>query len=91
MTTILVKEGYQLNLPTELQAIAPVGTQFRVTVDPTGRIILTPEAQVRAILMETFGMWLDHQDVPADGVDYVNDIRSGRRLDQLERMIDETD
>jgi len=57
MTKILVEEGYQLSLPLELQPLAPVGSQFQVTVDEAGRIILTPEVHIRAILMETFGMW----------------------------------
>jgi hypothetical protein len=51
MTKILVEEGYQLNLPPELQSLAPVGTQFQVIVDEIGRIILTPETHIRAILM----------------------------------------
>jgi hypothetical protein len=78
MTKVLVKEGYQLSLPPELQPLAPVGTQFEITVDEAGRIILTPESKIRAILMETFGMWSDREDVPADGVEFVNDIRQGQ-------------
>lgn len=91
MTKVLVEEGYQLNLPPELQSLAPVGTQFEITVDESGRIILTPETKIRAILMETFGMWSDHADVPADGVEFVNDIRQGQRLDELGIPAVETD
>lgn len=29
--------------------------------------------------METFGMWADRTDIPSDGVEYVNEIRKGRR------------
>ena len=75
MTTVLIEEGYHLTLPAELQSFAPVGAQFHVTVDEAGRIILTPETQIRAILLETFGMWSDRADLPTDGVKYVNDIR----------------
>ncbi len=83
MTNVLVKQGYQLSLPPELQSVAPIGTQFQVTIDETGRLILTPESHIRAILMETFGMWSERDDVPADGVEFVNSIRSGQRLDVL--------
>ena len=83
MTKVLVEEGYQLSLPPELQSLAPVGTQFEVTIDEVGRIILTPESQIRTILMETFGMWSDRDDLPANGVEFMDDIRQGQRLDEL--------
>jgi hypothetical protein len=91
MTKVMVQEGYQLSLPPELQPLAPIGSQFLVTIDETGRIILTPEVDVRAILLETFGMWSARDDVPVDGVDYVDQIRQGQRLDQLGFSPDETD
>ena len=83
MTTVLITEGHQLSLPPELRQAAPVGAQFQVTVDQAGRIILTPENRVQAILQETFGMWSDRDELPADGVDYVNEIRPGYRLDEV--------
>jgi len=46
------------------------------------RVALSAE-QIRARLMETFGMWADRTDVPADGVEYVNQLRQGRRLREL--------
>ena len=62
-----------------------------MTVDDAGRIILTPETKIRAILMETFGMWSDRKDIPPDGVEFVNDIRQGQRLDELGMPAVETD
>jgi hypothetical protein len=91
MTKVLVKKGYQLSLPPELRSLAPVGTQFEITVDEAGRIILTPETEIRALLLETFGMWSDREDLPANGVDFVNDIRQGQRLDDLGISAVETD
>ncbi len=91
MTTLRIEEGYQLSLPTELQAMAPIGAQFQVTVDDVGRIILTPEKQVRAILLETFGLWSDRNDIPTDGLTYMDNVRQGRRLDQPGIDFDETD
>ncbi|MCL4303408.1 MAG: hypothetical protein KJ077_47420 [Anaerolineae bacterium] len=91
MIKVLVEEGYQLSLPPELQPLAPIGSQFEVTVDEVGRIILTPESQIRSILMETFGMWSGRDDLPTDGVEFVSDVRQGRRLDELGVTSIETD
>ncbi|MBL1138353.1 MAG: hypothetical protein HND46_23865 [Chloroflexi bacterium] len=91
MIKVLVEEGYQLSLPPELQPLAPIGSQFEVTVDEVGRIILTPESQIRSILLETFGMWSGRDDLPTDGVEFVSDVRQGRRLDELGVTPIETD
>lgn len=91
MIKVLVEEGYQLSLPPELQSLAPIGSQFEVTVDEVGRIILTPESQIRSILLETFGMWSGRDDLPTDGVKFVRDVRQGQRLDELGVTSIETD
>ena len=38
---------------------------------------LKPDA--RAALEATFGMWTDRDDLPADGVDYVTQLRHSKR------------
>ena len=91
MIKVLVEEGYHLSLPPELQSLAPVGTQFEVTIDQAGRIILTPESQIRTILLETFGMWSGRNDLPADGIEFMDNIRQGQRLDELGITTVETD
>jgi hypothetical protein len=53
------------------------------------RVALSAE-QIRARLMETFGMWADRTDLPADSIDYVDEIRRGHRLDDLGLRHDET-
>ena len=53
------------------------------------RVALSAE-QIRARLMETFGMWADRTDIPADGVEYVDNIRRGTRLDEQGLLRDET-
>lgn len=68
----------------------PVGTPVQVTVDEAGRIILTPESKIQAILLETFGMWADRDDLPKDGVAYMDEVRQGQRLNNLD-WPDETD
>ena len=68
---------------------AEVGTPVWVAMDEAGRIILTPETQIRAVLMETFGMWADRDDIPQNGVSYMDQIRQGKRLANLEHTADE--
>jgi hypothetical protein len=77
MSKVLVEDGYRIVLPAEVQSLAPVGSPILVTIDPAGRIILTPELQLQAVLQETFGMWADRDDLPADGVAYMDEIRQG--------------
>lgn len=89
MHKVLVEDGYRIVLPAEVQSLAPIGSPVLVTIDPAGRIILTPELQLQAVLQETFGMWADRNDLPADGVAYVDEIRQGQRLDRLETESDE--
>ena len=69
-------------LPVESLAEVRRFVEFvRFKVKPR-RVALSAE-QIRARLMETFGMWADRTDVPADGVEYVNQLRQGRRLREL--------
>ena len=46
--------------------------------------------QIHERLMASFGMWADRTDLPADSIDYVDDIRRGHRLDDLGLRHDET-
>jgi hypothetical protein len=46
----------------------------------------------RSALATTFGMWADREDIPDDGVQYVQNIRRGHRLNDFSGQIDdETD
>jgi bifunctional DNA-binding transcriptional regulator/antitoxin component of YhaV-PrlF toxin-antitoxin module len=83
MLRVKVESDFRITLPEPLRAPLHVGDELMVTTDPVGRIIITPEARIRTILEETAGMWADRADIPADGVEYVNEIRRGHRLDDL--------
>jgi hypothetical protein len=83
MSKTFIEKGYRLVLPPEAQALVSVGTPVQVTIDKAGRIILTPESQAQAILRETFGMWADRDDIPPDGVTYMDEARRGQRLDDF--------
>lgn len=89
MAKTLIEEGYRVTLPPEVQPLMPIGTPLQITIDKSGRIILIPEDKVQAVLLKTFGMWADRQDVPPDGLAYMDEVRAGQRLDQLELNSDE--
>jgi len=78
-----VEPDFRITIPEALRSPLKVGDELLITTDQAGRIIITPEARVRAILQRTAGMWRGRQDVPADGVEYVNNLRQGRRLHDL--------
>jgi len=86
-----IEDGYRVVLPPEVQSLVRIGASVWVTVDQAGRIILTPEGQAQAALLETFGMWADRDDIPSDGVTYMDQVRRGHRLNELGLTPDEAD
>jgi hypothetical protein len=78
-----IEDGFRLALPPDVHHLVRVGHSVVVTVDEGGRIVLTPEPKALAALLGTFGMWADRDDVPADGVAYMDEIRRGQRLNDL--------
>ena len=83
MVTIRVNSDYTVKIPSKFRAGLRAGQKVTVTLDKQGRLIITPMEHVRAILNETFGMWAGRSDIPEDGAEYVDQIRRGRRLDDL--------
>ena len=71
-------------LPAESLAEVRRFVEF-VRFKPKPRLILMSAEQIRARLMETFGMWADRTDIPADRIDCMDEIRRGHRLDELGR------
>ncbi len=78
-----IEPDFRITIPEPLRPSLGIGDEYLITTDPAGRIILTPEARIRAILQRTAGMWRGRQDIPADGVEYVNNLRQARRLREL--------
>lgn|GEM_PF-1546341 len=70
-----VESDFRITIPESLRLPLHVGDELLITTDHTGRIILIPKARIRAILQQTAGMWRGRQDLPADGVEYVNNLR----------------
>ena len=83
MVTVKISPQYTVKIPDRFRSTLHAGQEVAISVDAQGRLIITPIEQVRAILQETFGMWADRTDIPKDGVEYMDRIRRGRRLDDL--------
>ena len=86
-----IEDGYRVSIPEPLRKSLKVGDELSIDVDQAGRIVLIPESRVREALGKTAGMWRDRQDIPADGVEYVNRLRQARRLAKQQGIADESD
>lgn len=85
MASTKVSTEFKVDIPEEYRSLVSAGEEVAVSSDAAGRLIITPIERVRAQLMESFGMWVDRTDVPSDGVDYVQQIRAGDRIDEVQR------
>lgn len=86
-----ISDEHTLDIPDEFRDLFPPGQQVAITTDPQGRLVITPVEQLRARLMETFGMWRDRPDMTRDGVEYMDAVRHGERLDAIESQHYEAD
>ncbi|MEW5986172.1 MAG: hypothetical protein AB1791_06030 [Chloroflexota bacterium] len=84
-----ISPEFTLRIPDEFRWILAPNQEVAINNDAQGRLIITPMEQIRAALLETFGMWADRTDLPGDGVAYVDEVRHGFRLDEVERRLDE--
>lgn len=83
MLQTVIDHDYRVTIPETLRQSLRIGDKLLVSVDQTGRIFLVPEDRALQILADTAGMWRDRTDIPSDGVEYVNQLRQGNRLQDL--------
>lgn len=83
MNRVVIEDDFRLTVPEALRQDLQVGDELFMSVDRGGRIVLLSEKRVRAILQRTAGLWQGRSDIPDDGVEYVNQMRQGRRLRRL--------
>jgi bifunctional DNA-binding transcriptional regulator/antitoxin component of YhaV-PrlF toxin-antitoxin module len=79
----MVEKDYRVTIPNSLRSLLHVGDELLITVNKAGQILLIPASRVDEILEQTAGMWQGRTDVPSDGVEYVNQLRQGHRLEEL--------
>ena len=84
MTTIQIEANYRVTLPESLRGLLQVGDQVAVTQDTEGRIMIMSAGQIMERLQETFGLWANRPDFPTDGIAYMDQIRQGDRLDEVD-------
>jgi len=84
MVVTRITPKHTLNIPDEFRKALPVGQEVTITLDKQGRMVVTPSEKIRAALMESFGMWADRKDIPADSVKHVREVRKGYRIEKLE-------
>ncbi len=78
-----IDADYRIAIPESLRAEWHVGDEVIVTAEAGGTLKLVPKARALEILERTAGLWQGRLDVSADGVTYVNEIRTGHRLNDL--------
>jgi hypothetical protein len=89
--TTTISPDFTLRIPDQFRNLLSAGQEVSVSADAQGRLVITPIEQIRAQLLETFGLWADRTDIPTDGAAYVDEIRRGHRLNDLEHLAHETD
>jgi hypothetical protein len=89
MVVARITPEYTLKIPDEFRPMIEAGQEVAISADAQGRLVVTPIEQIRARLMETFGMWADRTDLPSEGVDYVDEIRRGQRLTNTQHRLNE--
>ena len=98
MIVARITKEYTLKIPDEFRPLIEAGQEVAtpaydagawVSADAQGRLVVTPIEQIRTRLLETFGMWAGRDDAPIDGVDYVDDIRRGDRLNETQHRLNE--
>lgn len=78
-----IEKGYRVTIPEPLRPTLHEGEELLVSMDESGRIVLIPSERALQILERTAGMWQGRTDIPADGIHYVQEQRSARRLRDL--------
>ena len=91
MVVTKISSKFTLDIPDEFRKALPAGQEVAITIDKQGRMVVTPIEKIREALVESFGMWADRSDIPADALQHVREIRKGYRLDKTRADENETD
>ena len=87
MVVAPITPEYMLKIPDEFRPMIEAGQEVAISADSQGRLVVTPIEQMRARLLETFGMWANRDGPPGEGVDYVDEIRGGQRLNEAQHRL----
>jgi bifunctional DNA-binding transcriptional regulator/antitoxin component of YhaV-PrlF toxin-antitoxin module len=90
MITTKISSEYTLSIPVPFRQFLPPGQEVVIIADPQGRVIIMPVEKVWALLLETFGMWSNQSNLTGDSITYMDEIRRGRRLNEMDLPSNET-
>ncbi len=77
MAIVTVQQDFQIVLPEKVRKTFHEGDEIVITRNADGHFVLLTPQQFQDMLNESFGIWADRTDIPADGVAFVNEIRRG--------------
>ena len=77
MAIVTVQQDFQIVLPEKARETFREGDEIVITRNADGHFVLLTPQQFQDMLNESFGIWADRTDIPADGVAFVNEIRRG--------------
>lgn len=83
MIVTKISSEFTVHIPDAYREMFSAGQEVSISADAQGRLIITPIEQIRAALMETFGMWADRTDLPTDSIAIMDDMRRGQRLEEM--------
>lgn len=84
MINVHIEPDFRIPLPESLRGLLSVGDEVAMMRDAEGRIVIVPSQEIAARLDATFGLWAGREDMPADGIAYMDGIRQGARLDAID-------
>ncbi|MBA3471134.1 MAG: hypothetical protein H0T53_15980 [Herpetosiphonaceae bacterium] len=82
MTKTRISPRYTLKIPAQFREVIRPGRNVDINTDDQGRLIITPLESPDMALQATFGIWSEREDMPADAIVCVDQLRQGRRLDE---------
>jgi virulence-associated protein VagC len=82
MTRTRISPRYTLKIPAQFREVIRAGHKVDINSDDQGRLIITPLESPELALQATFGMWSERQDMPADAIVAVDQLRQGNRGDE---------
>jgi hypothetical protein len=63
-----IRQDFSLDIPEAFRRKLSAGEAVLVSLDTSGRVVITPIEQIRHALFDTFAMWQDREEQPDDGV-----------------------
>lgn len=69
-TTVItrISQNFSLDIPEIFRPKFSAGADVIMRLDTNGRVVIIPIEQIQQALRDTFAMWQDRDDLPADSV-----------------------